>query len=91
MPKTRHEPRRTCVACRQEGTKDELIRLVRAGDAVAMDPTGRAVGRGAYLHRRAECIEDARKKGGLRRALKATLPHALWADLEGVAPAQPPG
>ena len=47
MPKRRHEPRRTCVACRQEGSKDELIRLVRSGEAVAVDPTGRAPGRGA--------------------------------------------
>ncbi len=81
MPKRRHEPRRTCVACRQEGTKDELIRLVRAGDAVALDPTGRAPGRGAYLHRRAECIEEARKKGSLSRSLKVLVPDPVWVEL----------
>ncbi|TMF91663.1 MAG: YlxR family protein [Chloroflexi bacterium] len=81
MPKRRHEPRRTCVACRQEGSKDELIRLVRSGEAVAVDPTGRAPGRGAYLHRRPECIEEARKKGGLNRALKAQVPDSVWVDL----------
>ena len=83
MPKRRHEPRRTCVACRQEGTKDELIRLVRVGDAVAVDPTGRAAGRGAYLHRQAECVEEARKKGNLSRALKAQVPEPVWVELTG--------
>jgi predicted RNA-binding protein YlxR (DUF448 family) len=83
MPKRHHEPRRTCVACRQEGSRDELIRLVRAGDAVALDPTGRASGRGAYLHRRSECIEEARKKGSLSRALKAQVPEAVWVELTG--------
>ena len=48
---------------------------------VAVDPTGRAPGRGAYLHRRPECIEEARKKGGLNRALKAQVPDSVWVDL----------
>ncbi len=83
MPKRRHEPRRTCVACREEGTKDELIRLVRGPDGVAVDVTGRASGRGAYLHRSAGCVEEARKKGGLARALKAPVPDSVWEALQG--------
>jgi uncharacterized protein len=81
MPKRRHEPRRTCVACRQEGTKDELIRLVGGPQGVVLDPNGRAPGRGAYLHRRPECLEEARKKGALGRALKAQVPDSVWVDL----------
>ena len=38
---------------------------------VAMDPTGRAAGRGAYLHATAECFELARKRKTLERALGA--------------------
>ncbi|HEY8642054.1 MAG TPA: YlxR family protein [Candidatus Dormibacteraeota bacterium] len=83
MPKTRHEPRRTCVACREEGTKDELVRLVRGPRGVEVDGSGRAPGRGAYLHRRAECLELARKRGGLARALGAPVPDSAWAALEG--------
>jgi len=81
--KRRHEPRRTCVACRQEGTKDELIRLVRGLDGITVDPSGCAPGRGAYLHRRPECLAAARKKGGLARALKAQVPDSVWAALRG--------
>ena len=81
-PKTRHEPIRTCVGCRQEAGKRVLIRLVRGPDGtVRPDPTGRAAGRGAYLHRDAACIEQARKRHALERALKADVGEGLWAGL----------
>jgi uncharacterized protein len=83
MPKRRHEAVRTCVACRQEADKRELIRLVRDPDsgAVRVDETGRASGRGAYLHRDPDCIGLARKRGALSRALKAAVPEELWGRL----------
>ncbi len=72
MAKRGHEPVRTCVACQQEGLKGTLVRVVRtpAGTA-AVDPGGHAVGRGAYLHRDASCVETARKRH----------PPELWAEL----------
>ena len=52
MPRARTEPERTCVACRAKGGKRELIRVVRRPDGrVHSDPSGKAPGRGAYLHR----------------------------------------
>jgi predicted RNA-binding protein YlxR (DUF448 family) len=44
---------------------------------VALDPSGRAAGRGAYLCRTAECIDNAIKKGALTRALSTPLPADL--------------
>jgi hypothetical protein len=74
---------RTCVACRQEGGKRELIRVVRNPDGVAaVDPTGRAPGRGAYLHRSPECVEVARKRRALDRALGAIVQPEVWAELK---------
>ncbi len=82
MPKRRHEPVRTCVACRQEAGKGALIRLVRGPDgSVAIDPTGHASGRGAYLHRNQQCIEIARKRRQLERSLGAAVPSELWSEL----------
>ena len=82
MPKRRHEPVRTCVACRQEAGKGALIRLVRGPDgSAAMDPTGHAAGRGAYLHRNPECIEIARKRRQLERSLGVSVPSELWLEL----------
>jgi len=82
MPIQRREPVRTCVACRQEAGKRTLVRVVRdAGGVAALDPTGRAPGRGAYLHRDPSCLEMARKKKALERALKTTVGAELWAEL----------
>jgi hypothetical protein len=82
MPTLRSEPIRTCVACRQEAGKGSLVRVVRsAGGAAAVDITGRAQGRGAYLHRDPSCIEIARKKKALDRALKATVSAEIWVEL----------
>jgi len=70
-PTARAEPQRTCVGCRETGDKASLSRFHRGpgGDVVA-DPTGRGPGRGAYLHQSAECVELARKRRALERALK---------------------
>ena len=82
MGKRGHEPVRTCVACRQEAGKRELVRLVREpSGGVRIDPTGRAGGRGAYLHRDPDCIEQGRRRGAVARALKATVPDEVWAAL----------
>ncbi len=82
MPTARHEPVRTCVACRQEAGKGSLVRIVRTADgSAAVDATGRAEGRGAYLHRVRPCIEIARKKKALDRALKAAVSAEVWAEL----------
>jgi uncharacterized protein len=82
MPSRKHEPVRTCVGCREEAGKRALIRLVRGPDGVvARDHAGRAQGRGAYLHADSACMEQARKRRALQRALKAEVPDALWEDL----------
>jgi len=73
---------RTCVACRQEADKKTLVRVVRdASGEAAIDVTGHAHGRGAYLHRDAACVEIARKKRALDRALKANVSADFWAEL----------
>jgi predicted RNA-binding protein YlxR (DUF448 family) len=82
MNQPRHEPARTCVGCREVGGKDGLIRIVRRPEGGgAVDVTGRAAGRGAYLHPVAPCLESARKKRSLERALRTTIQPELWAEL----------
>jgi uncharacterized protein len=82
MKHRRHRPVRTCVACRQEAGKAELVRLVRRPEgSIELDPTGRMPGRGAYLHAAAECVEAARKRRALERALGAPVPPEVWAQV----------
>ncbi|TMC12930.1 MAG: YlxR family protein [Chloroflexi bacterium] len=73
MPKTSVEPVRTCVACREEAGKRSLTRFVRsAAGEIVEDPTGRARGRGAYLHDDPACRELAAKRRSLERALRGS-------------------
>lgn len=70
----RREPRRTCVACRAPAGKRDLLRIVRSPSGeVRVDPSGRAPGRGAYVHREAACVRTALARGALARALRAGL------------------
>ncbi len=82
MTATRHVPQRTCVACRTTSAKREFVRLVRTPEgAVEIDPSGRRNGRGAYLCAERACWENALKKDGLARALRATIGAPVRATL----------
>ncbi len=88
--KTRHIPIRTCVVCRQPSDKKALLRVVRApekdGGGVAVDPTGRANGRGAYICASAACIDKAIKQKRFERSLSAgSVPQALADALKSLA------
>jgi hypothetical protein len=60
------------VGCHQVLPKRTLIRIVRAEDGVKVDPSGKANGRGAYLHKLRSCWE---------KGLKGSLAHALKVEL----------
>jgi len=80
--KARRQPVRTCVACREEAGKRQLVRLVRRSDGgVVVDATGRLPGRGAYLHPDPACIEIARKRRSVDRALGAAVGPEVWSEL----------
>ena len=68
----KHVPQRTCIGCRETLSKRELMRIVRTPEGVRYDPTGKANGRGAYLHDKRSCWERA-LKGSLAKALKTDL------------------
>ena len=75
-------PTRSCVFCRTSREKRELLRVVRTPDGgVRFDPTSRANGRGAYVCRDEACITGATGRGGLHRALEATIPAELADEL----------
>ena len=86
--KARHEPQRSCVACRETRDQRELVRLVYGESGLAIDNRRRSPGRGAYLCRRRACWERTRltsqAKGGgaLSHALRATMNDDDRATLE---------
>ena len=64
------EPQRRCVGCGESRPQRELVRFVRAGEGIRLDPEGRAPGRGAYLCRRAECAEQALRRRSFQRSFR---------------------
>jgi predicted RNA-binding protein YlxR (DUF448 family) len=54
------------------------MRVVRGPEGVSIDPTGKAPGRGAYVHEKRSCWDRA-LKGSLSRALRTELTNE---DLE---------
>jgi predicted RNA-binding protein YlxR (DUF448 family) len=71
------------VGCRQVLAKRTLIRIVRGPNGVHPDPTGKAPGRGAYVHDRRACWEAA-LHGSLARALKTELTPETRQELQAV-------
>lgn len=64
---------RTCIGCRQRGPAEEMIRLALAAGRVTVAASRRAksfTGRGASIHRRADCVAGALRPGVLSRAFK---------------------
>ncbi|MBQ9485234.1 MAG: YlxR family protein [Clostridia bacterium] len=54
-------PMRTCIACKACKPKKELIRIVKSGEEISLDRTGRKNGRGAYVCDDAQCIAKLKK------------------------------
>ena len=72
---------RTCVGCRERAAKADLLRLVWNGGPV-VDVSHTMPGRGAYLHRRSECLERAVRRRSMGRALRVgELDHSLAAEV----------
>ena len=83
-------PMRQCTGCREMKTKKEMIRVLKPaeGEGVILDATGKANGRGAYICKKAECLEKAIKNRGLERSLKRSIPPEIYARLEEELSAQ---
>jgi predicted RNA-binding protein YlxR (DUF448 family) len=86
--RVKHIPQRTCVGCRTSLAKRALIRIVRSGEGVMVDPSGKLPGRGAYLHDRRSCWERG-LRGALANALKVALTPSDRERLEAFASALP--
>ncbi len=79
----KHIAVRMCAGCRERFEKTSMMRVVRSPEGSAVyDPTKRIMGRGAYLCYNRKCIDIARKRRALERALKIATTDSLWEELE---------
>lgn len=76
-------PIRTCIACRREFNKGELLRIVKSKDGgFFVDPSGKADGRGAYICKSSECFKKLNKARLLDRVFKTPVPQEVYAKIE---------
>ena len=61
---------RQCASCRCHKNKDEMIRFVILDNNVVIDDTHTLSGRGIYLCKSEECINNAKKKNLVNKGLK---------------------
>lgn len=82
MKTVKKPPMRHCLGCGAELPKNELIRVVRSPEGViSIDTTGKSAGRGAYICKKASCLQKARKSGRLGRALDSAISDEIYETL----------
>ena len=63
---------RTCIGCRAQAPRAELIRLVRVENRVEIDSSKTLPGRGAWLHASQTCLDKAVNRRAIGRALRVS-------------------
>ncbi|MGN0556298.1 MAG: RNase P modulator RnpM [Acutalibacteraceae bacterium] len=77
--KKRKIPMRMCVACGEMKPKKELIRVVKPKEGeIALDFTGKAAGRGAYVCKSADCFDKLRRGKRLNRTFSCEVPQEVY-------------
>lgn len=73
---------RTCVITREKLPKKDLLRIVRTPEGeVLVDETGKMNGRGAYIKKDIQVLEQARKKKTLERHLECSIEESVYDDI----------
>ena len=86
MSKTKSQPMRMCIACRQLKLKKEMTRVVKTADGeIFADPTGKAAGRGAYVCGDVACMQKLNDKKLLHKAFSANVDTAVYQHVKGDA------
>lgn len=75
-------PMRMCVSCREMKPKKELIRIVKNGEEIKLDKTGKANGRGAYICNDKECIAKLKKQKLLNRVFACKVEDSVYDAIE---------
>ena len=76
-------PMRTCIACREEKPKREMLRVVKNAEGeIRLDFSGKLPGRGAYICDSEACIKKLKKSRLLNRAFSMEVPEEVYRAVE---------
>lgn len=80
--KTKKIPMRMCVVTHEKLPKKELLRVVVNDNKVIGDLTGKLNGKGCYLKKDIEIIEEARKKKVLNHIFNMDVSDEVYENLK---------
>ena len=76
-------PIRTCIACREERAKGELLRVVKNAEGeIKLDFSGKLSGRGAYVCNSEACIAKLKKSRLLNKSFSCNVPEEVYLRIE---------
>lgn len=83
--KVKKIPYRTCAVTGEKLEKKDLLRIVRNKEKeVFVDLTGKKNGRGAYIKKDINVLNEARKRKSLDRKLEYTIPDSIYEEIEKI-------
>ena len=78
-------PQRSCVICRTQKNKNELLRIVRNKEnIIKIDEKGKESGRGAYICYNMNCLEKAKKTKKLEKSLETKIDENIYLEIEEI-------
>ena len=79
----KRQPVRTCIACRMEYAKKDLLRIVKDKEGkIFVDTSGKANGRGAYICGKEECAKKLNKAKLLNKVFSSVVPNEIYQSIE---------
>lgn len=78
-------PERMCMACRDKKPKRELIRIVKNENDFSIDYSGRMNGRGAYICKTKQCIDQCIKQKSLHKTFKTNVAPEVYNAIREIA------
>ena len=83
--KNRKIPLRTCVVTNEKLDKRDLLRIVRDKDLnVKVDLTGKMNGRGAYIKKDLNVLDEAIKKKALEKKLECKISDEVYNEIRKI-------
>ena len=78
-------PQRSCVICRTQKNKNELLRIVRNKEnIIKIDEKGKESGSGAYICYNMNCLEKAKKTKKLEKSLESKIDENIYLEIEEI-------
>ena len=83
--KARKVPLRTCVVTKESLPKQELLRIVKTPDGeIKVDETGKCNGRGAYIKKDLQVLQQAQKSKILEKRLECTIEDSVYDEIKKI-------